>query len=83
VGITNAIVSLRGLIIMANPNFNKDIGCRRLRVWSVIMVTISLLSPMALLGLTSAMIRFLAAGKDKKNDKQYLYGIGIKDVVEI
>ncbi len=31
VGITNLIVNLRGLIIMANPDFNEDIGCRRLR----------------------------------------------------
>ena len=82
VEITNLIVNLRGLIII--PILTKTLGADAYGIWSVIIVTISLLSPMALLGLTSAMIRFLAAEKDKKkNNKQYLYGIGIKDVVVI
>jgi len=65
-GITTAIVSLRGLILMANPNFNEDIGCRCL--WHLISNNGYHLAIIAsgTLGLTSAMIRFLAAEKDKK-----------------
>ena len=39
------------------------------------MVTISLLSPLALLGLTTAMIRFLAAEKDKTKIQEGFYSV--------
>ena len=48
VGITNLIVNLRGLILI--PILTKTLGADAYGVWSVIMVTISLLSPLALLG---------------------------------
>ena len=46
VGITNLIVNLRGLIII--PILTKMLGADAYGIWSVIMVTISLLSPLAL-----------------------------------
>lgn len=51
-----------------NPNtiLTKNLGAEGYGIWSVIMVTVSLLSPLALLGLTSVMIRLLAAEKDKR-----------------
>ena len=55
VGITNLIFSLRGLILI--PILTKTLGADAYGIWSVIMVTISLLSPLALLGLTSAWDR--------------------------
>ena len=65
-GITNAIVSLRGLIIMANPNFNEEIGYGCL--WHLVSNNGYHLAIIAsgALGLTSAMIRFLAAEKDER-----------------
>ena len=73
VGITNLIVNLRGLILI--PILTKTLGADAYGVWSVIMVTISLLSPLALLGLTSAMIRFLAAEKDKTKIQEGFYSV--------
>jgi len=73
VGITNLIFSLRGLILI--PVLTKTLGADAYGIWSVIMVTISLLSPLALLGLTSAMIRFLAAEKDKRKIQEGFYSV--------
>jgi O-antigen/teichoic acid export membrane protein len=73
VGITNLIFSLRGLIII--PILTKTLGADAYGIWSIIMVTISLLSPLALLGLTSAMIRFLAAEKDKTKIQEGFYSV--------
>ena len=73
VGITNFIVGLRGLILI--PILTKTLGADAYGIWSVIMVTISLLSPLALLGLTSAMIRFLAAEKDKRKIQEGFYSV--------
>ena len=63
VGITTLIVNLRGLILI--PILTKTLGADAYGIWSIIMITISLLSPLALLGLTTAMIRFLAAEKEE------------------
>jgi O-antigen/teichoic acid export membrane protein len=73
VGITNLVFSLRGLILI--PILTKTLGADAYGIWSVIMVTISLLSPLALLGLTSAMIRFLAAEKDKRKIQEGFYSV--------
>ena len=62
VGITNAIVSLRGLIII--PILTKRLGADAYGVWSVIIHLAIIASGAS--GLTSAMIRFLAAEKDRR-----------------
>jgi len=53
VGITNAIVSLRGLILI--PILTKTLGASGYGMWAQIIVTISLITPIAMLGLPSAM----------------------------
>ena len=73
VGVTNFIVSSRGLILI--PILTKTLGADAYGIWAIIMVTISLLSPLALLGLTSAMIRFLAAEKDKNKIQEGFYSV--------
>lgn len=73
VGITTLIVNLRGLILI--PILTKTLGIDAYGIWSIIMVTISLLSPLALLGLTTAMIRFLAAEKDKTKIQEGFYSV--------
>lgn len=73
VGIVNLIVSLRGLILI--PILTKTLGADAYGAWSVIIVTISLLSPLALMGLTTAMIRFLAAEKDKRSIQEGFYSV--------
>jgi O-antigen/teichoic acid export membrane protein len=56
VGITNLIFSLRGLI----PILTKTLGASGYGIWAQIIVTISLITPIVMLGLPSAMVRFLA-----------------------
>ena len=73
VGITTLIVNLRGLILI--PILTKTVGADAYGVWSKIMVTISLLSPLALLGLTTTMIRSLAAEKDKTKIQEGFYSV--------
>lgn len=64
VGITNAIISLRGLILV--PILTKTLGAEGYGIWSQILVTVSLLAPPCTLGLGYAIVRFLAPEKDKE-----------------
>ena len=73
VGIVNIIVSLRGLILL--PILTKTVGTELYGVWTQILVTISLLMPLGLLGLSTAMIRFFAGEKDKNKIRQDFYAV--------
>jgi len=73
VGITTLIVNLRGLILI--PILTKTLGADAYGVWPIIKVTIALLSPLALLGLTTAMIRFLSAETDKTKIQEGFYSV--------
>jgi len=73
VGIVNIIVSLRGLILL--PILTKTIGTEFIWCLTQILVTISLLVPIGLLGLITAMIRFFAGEKDKNKIRQDFYAV--------
>lgn len=73
VGITNLIIGFRGLIML--PILAKTLGVSTYGVWSQIMITISLATPIAMLGLPQVMARFLSAGKDKKEIQEGFYSI--------
>ncbi|VUT27988.1 MAG: Polysaccharide biosynthesis protein [Candidatus Syntrophoarchaeum sp. GoM_oil] len=73
VGIVNIIISLRGLILL--PILTKTLGTELYGVWTQILVTISLLMPLGLLGLNTAMIRFFAGEKDKNKIKRDFYSV--------
>ncbi len=64
VGVTSTIITLRGLILI--PILTKTLGAEGYGIWSQILVTISLLVLPCTLGLGYAIIRFLAAEKDKE-----------------
>jgi len=64
VGITNLIISLRGLILI--PILTKTLGADGYGIWSQIWATISLLAPFCTLGLSYAILRFLSTEKDKE-----------------
>jgi len=64
VGVTNLIISLRGLILI--PILTKTLGADGYGIWSQIWATISLLAPFCTLGLSYAIIRFLSTEKDKE-----------------
>lgn len=57
-GVVQAIVSLKGLIIL--PILTKTLGASDYGIWTQILVTISLLLPSISLGLGPAMVRFLS-----------------------
>ena len=63
VGVTNLIISLRGLILI--PILTKTLGAASYGIWSQIWATISLLAPFCTLGLSYAILRFLGPEKDK------------------
>jgi len=73
VGITNAIINLRGLILI--PILTKTLGAEGYGIWSQILVTISLLAPLCTLELGYAITRFLAPEKDKEKVGKHLSSI--------
>ena len=75
IGIANLLVGLSGLILL--PILTKTLPIEEYGIWVQVTVTISLLSPLALLGLNSAMVRFLAAETDKKKIQEGFYSMAI------
>ena len=63
-GIAQLVTSLKGLILL--PILTKTLGAESYGIWALILATVSLLMPLALLQLGFAMTRFLAAEKDKE-----------------
>ena len=63
VGIAQVVGVLKGLILL--PILTQTLGTESYGIWALILATVSLLMPLALLQLGFAMTRFLAAEKDK------------------
>lgn len=64
IGITDAFIRVRGLVLI--PLLTKTLGAEGYGIWSQVMITLQLLSPLIVMNLPTAMMRFLAAKKDKK-----------------
>lgn len=73
IALINLILSLRGLIIL--PIITKFLGPEDYGIWSQIMVTIYLFSPLATFGLPYALIRFLAGEKDKRVIQEGIWSV--------
>ena len=73
VGIANLLVRLSSLILL--PILTKVSGTHDYGIWTQVNVTVSLLTPLALLGLLFSMIRFLAAEKDKRKLQEGFYSM--------
>jgi len=63
VGVAQAVASLQGLILL--PIMTKTFGAAGYGIWAQILITILLVQPFIMLGLDSAILRFLSS-KDKK-----------------
>lgn len=63
-GIAQIANALKGIILL--PILTKTLGAELYGIWAQILVTISLLMPLALLQLEYAMTRFLTAEEDKE-----------------
>ena len=73
VGITELAIALKGLIVM--PIITKLLGPQNFGVWSQLVVTIALIAPLATLGLPYAMVRFLAAEKNKDKFRDGVWSV--------
>lgn len=62
IGITNVLTSVGGFFLL--PIITKALGTYEYGIWAQISVTISLLSSISPMGLSMALVRFLAAEKD-------------------
>lgn len=73
IGITQVLTSLGGFILL--PLITKTLGAYDYGIWAQITITVSLLTPLALLGLSTALVRFLSAEKDLRRIQEGFYSI--------
>ncbi len=73
IGLTNLTVVLKGLVIL--PFITKLLGVENYGIWVQLGITLSLVVPIALLGLPASLVRFLAAEKDKKEIQEGIYSV--------
>ena len=73
IGIATLLQFLIGVVQL--PLLTKTLGARDYGIWSQVHVTISLISPFTTLALASAMVRFLAAEKNKEEIQEGFYSI--------
>ena len=73
IGITNLLLGLSGIILL--PILTKNIPIEDYGIWVQISVTIGLIPAVATLGLTEAMVRFMAAAKKREEIQEGFYSI--------
>ena len=73
IGLANLFVAIEGIIFL--PIITKILGAISYGIWSQLGVTVSLLTPIVLLGLPGALVRFLAAEKDKREIQEGFYSV--------
>ena len=73
VGAVNMLGFLRGIIIL--PVITKTLGVVDYGIWSQLRTTMTLLAPIIVLGLPSALIRFLSVKKDSEAMKEGMYSV--------
>ena len=73
VGIANVIGLLVGLLQL--PLLTKTMGAHDYGLWSQFLVTVSLIMPFTSLGLGGAMIRFLAAERNRAEIQEGFYSV--------
>src|SRR3989344_1012819 len=73
IGFTNVLVALSGLLLL--PIVTKNLGIQDYGIWAQISVTIGLITPLILMGLPGAIVRFLAAEKEKGKFQEGFYSV--------
>ena len=73
IGITTLLTFLVGLVQL--PLLTKTLGAHGYGIWSQVHVTAGLISPFTSLGLVNAMIRFLAAEKNREEIQEGFYSV--------
>lgn len=73
IGFTQILTSLGGFLLL--PIITKTLGPYDYGTWSQISITISLLSPLALMGLSMGLVRFLSAETKKETIREGVFSI--------
>jgi O-antigen/teichoic acid export membrane protein len=73
IAIANLFIALSGVILI--PILTKTLPITSYGSWALISTTIVLVPTLISLGLRGAMIRFLAASKDKSNTREVFYSL--------
>ncbi|WFN37404.1 oligosaccharide flippase family protein [Methanomicrobium antiquum] len=73
IGITQATTSLAAFLLL--PLITKTLGPYDYGIWAQISVTVSLLTPLGIMGLQMSAVRFLSAEKDKQKIQESFYSI--------
>ena len=73
IGLTEFIIALKIIIIL--PIITKLLGPENYGIWAQLIVTLSLITPIAILGLPYTLVRFLAAEKDEKEIQDGIWSV--------
>jgi len=73
IGLTEIIIALKGLIVL--PIITKLVGVENYGIWAQLIVTLSLITPIATLGLPYTLVRFLAAEKNRKEIQDGIWSV--------
>src|SRR3989344_708792 len=73
IGLINALGFFRGIIVL--PIITKFLGALNYGIWAQLSTTINLTAAFIVLGLPFALVRFLAAEKDKKEIQEGVYSV--------
>lgn len=73
IGTANFLVALSGLALL--PLLIKTLGAHDYGIWAQVNTTLGLVVPVAVLGLSEAMVRFLAARTDRAEIQEGFYSV--------
>jgi len=73
IGIVQILTNLGNFLLL--PIITKSLGTYDYGLWAQITITVSLISPLALMGLSMGFVRFLSSETDKEIIKEAVYSI--------
>lgn len=73
IGITQALIGLGGFFLL--PIITKTLEPYEYGIWAQINITVSLLSPLVLMGLSMGIVRFLSSEKDKEKIREGFFSV--------
>ena len=72
IGLTQVLVNVGNFLLL--PVITKTLGTNDYGLWVQVLVTISLLSSVAILGQSVTLLRFLRSGEDRKRISREYFG---------
>lgn len=75
IGLVSFLIPLKGIVLL--PVITKLLGAENYGIWIQLSITLSLITPIAVLGLPNTLVRFLAAEKDKKEIREGVWSVAL------